>query len=289
MELNPVIKEYTIKSMNVVNDSDKSINTIKILKNGDIKVRAINDSNHLMWSENNIIDDTPIPDYFLKIFDYKLKEKSDRWIDDEVFSEIIFFIKSMKKIIRDETQKFVNTKTTELTQWQQRLFQRAEHVTQREQKVTQREHDLQQNLQQRTQQVTQRECDLEQRIQEVTQREQQVTQRERNLQQRTQQVTQREQQVTQRERDLQQRTLPTYISSPIGSQIQGDIGVRQNTRTNQWKNNSINNKIRIFTALNNMKECSICMDTKINIIFDCGHEICVDCFKAVDGKCYNRC
>jgi len=42
-----------------------------------------------------------------------------------------------------------------------------------------------------------------------------------------------------------------------------------------------NNKVRLFTKLNNICECNICYETKLNIDLHCGHELCVDCYKSV--------
>ena len=42
-----------------------------------------------------------------------------------------------------------------------------------------------------------------------------------------------------------------------------------------------NNKVRLFTKLNNVCECNICYETKLNIDLHCGHELCVDCYKSV--------
>jgi hypothetical protein len=48
------------------------------------------------------------------------------------------------------------------------------------------------------------------------------------------------------------------------------------------------NKVRLFTELNNIKECRVCLQTKLNIILDCGHEICTDCFPKLK-ECYYKC
>jgi len=40
-------------------------------------------------------------------------------------------------------------------------------------------------------------------------------------------------------------------------------------------------KLRLFQRLNNMADCGICMETKINIDLYCGHEVCLDCYKMV--------
>ncbi len=40
-----------------------------------------------------------------------------------------------------------------------------------------------------------------------------------------------------------------------------------------------NNKINTFTKINNYKKCILCMDENVlNIIYNCGHEICIDCY-----------
>jgi hypothetical protein len=48
------------------------------------------------------------------------------------------------------------------------------------------------------------------------------------------------------------------------------------------------NKIRIFSEFNNIKECIVCKEDKLNIILDCAHEICIDCYPIID-KCYYNC
>jgi hypothetical protein len=48
------------------------------------------------------------------------------------------------------------------------------------------------------------------------------------------------------------------------------------------------NKVRVFTELKNIKECIICKEEKLNIILNCGHEICQECYLCVD-KCYYNC
>lgn len=50
---------------------------------------------------------------------------------------------------------------------------------------------------------------------------------------------------------------------------------------------SYKNKSRVFTNLNNYKQCPICLENNVlNIIFDCGHEICISCYAKNDSKCY---
>jgi hypothetical protein len=51
---------------------------------------------------------------------------------------------------------------------------------------------------------------------------------------------------------------------------------------------SFKNKKRLFSELNNHKDCIICYENKLNIILNCGHEICVDCYYKVD-TCYYKC
>ena len=47
------------------------------------------------------------------------------------------------------------------------------------------------------------------------------------------------------------------------------------------------NKIRIFKNLNNYKNCNYCLDENVlNIIFECGHEICSKCYVQLNSKCY---
>ena len=38
------------------------------------------------------------------------------------------------------------------------------------------------------------------------------------------------------------------------------------------------NKIQLFTRLNNVVDCSICYEEKLNISIHCGHSFCVDCY-----------
>jgi hypothetical protein len=45
-----------------------------------------------------------------------------------------------------------------------------------------------------------------------------------------------------------------------------------------------NNKVRLFTNLNNICECAICFDTNLNINIHCGHIFCTDCYKKVYKK-----
>jgi TPR repeat protein len=54
------------------------------------------------------------------------------------------------------------------------------------------------------------------------------------------------------------------------------------------KVNIFNNKKRLFEELNCIKQCPICLDTKLNINLNCGHLICIDCYSQVD-TCYLRC
>jgi tetratricopeptide (TPR) repeat protein len=47
-----------------------------------------------------------------------------------------------------------------------------------------------------------------------------------------------------------------------------------------------NNKVRLFSKLQNITECGICLDTKLNIDLHCGHEVCCDCYvKVHTDKC----
>lgn len=39
------------------------------------------------------------------------------------------------------------------------------------------------------------------------------------------------------------------------------------------------NKVALFTRLNNVTECGICYDEKVNIDLHCGHCVCADCYK----------
>jgi hypothetical protein len=61
-----------------------------------------------------------------------------------------------------------------------------------------------------------------------------------------------------------------------------------NILENDVQINSFKNKKRLFGELNNYKDCIICYENKLNIILDCGHEICVDCYYKVNN-CYYKC
>ena len=70
-----------------------------------------------------------------------------------------------------------------------------------------------------------------------------------------------------------------------------------------YTNNIINRKIKklktrkmlkyikqIKSNIDNIKECIICYETKINIKFNCNkHYICINCFAIIGNKCYYRC
>lgn len=43
----------------------------------------------------------------------------------------------------------------------------------------------------------------------------------------------------------------------------------------------------LFTRLNNVHECVICYEKKLNICLDCGHEVCLSCYKRTyNDYCY---
>jgi len=44
----------------------------------------------------------------------------------------------------------------------------------------------------------------------------------------------------------------------------------------------------IYKYFNNIKECIVCYDTKINIKYNCGHDICFECYTK-HNICYYRC
>jgi hypothetical protein len=49
------------------------------------------------------------------------------------------------------------------------------------------------------------------------------------------------------------------------------------------------NKIRLFKKLNNYNKYVICLeDGVLNINLDCGHEVCVECYKSIT-KCHYKC
>jgi len=45
-----------------------------------------------------------------------------------------------------------------------------------------------------------------------------------------------------------------------------------------------NNKVNLFTRLNNVVECGICYEEKLNISLCCGHCVCIDCYPHVYTK-----
>jgi TPR repeat protein len=48
------------------------------------------------------------------------------------------------------------------------------------------------------------------------------------------------------------------------------------------------NKLRVFKELKNYKKCSLCLeDDVLNIVMDCFHEICIECY-SVNMKCYYK-
>ena len=64
-----------------------------------------------------------------------------------------------------------------------------------------------------------------------------------------------------------------------------------NLKNELYKNIKViifNNKKKLFEELNCIKQCPICLDTKLNIDLNCGHLICIDCYPQVT-TCYLRC
>jgi tetratricopeptide (TPR) repeat protein len=65
----------------------------------------------------------------------------------------------------------------------------------------------------------------------------------------------------------------------------------KNILTELEKNNQVivyKNKIRVFKELNNYKKCSLCLeDNVLNIVMNCFHEICIDCY-SFNMKCYYK-
>jgi hypothetical protein len=49
------------------------------------------------------------------------------------------------------------------------------------------------------------------------------------------------------------------------------------------------NKVRLFSRFQNIIECGICLENKLNIDMICGHEICCDCYKRVYLDCCPFC
>jgi tetratricopeptide (TPR) repeat protein len=49
------------------------------------------------------------------------------------------------------------------------------------------------------------------------------------------------------------------------------------------------NKVRLFSRFQNIIECGICLENKLNIDMLCGHEICCDCYKRVYLDCCPFC
>ena len=63
-----------------------------------------------------------------------------------------------------------------------------------------------------------------------------------------------------------------------------------NEKINQLEKNVdiqiFNNKKNLFLKLNNMNTCHYCLNENVlNIILECGHEVCIDCYKP-SLKCY---
>jgi len=48
------------------------------------------------------------------------------------------------------------------------------------------------------------------------------------------------------------------------------------------------NKITLFTRLNNVKECNICYENELHINLECGHDVCKNCY-CIITKCPYRC
>lgn len=62
-----------------------------------------------------------------------------------------------------------------------------------------------------------------------------------------------------------------------------------NSNNIDYLHSSFNNKIRLFESLNNYKECVVCHEENVlHINFNCGHEICKNCYLKMD-KCYYNC
>jgi len=49
------------------------------------------------------------------------------------------------------------------------------------------------------------------------------------------------------------------------------------------------NKIALFTKLNHIEECAVCLETKLKIDIKCGHTFCVDCYPMLYNKCCPLC
>ncbi len=49
-----------------------------------------------------------------------------------------------------------------------------------------------------------------------------------------------------------------------------------------------NNKVKLFESLNNIKDCPICLEKKLNINLECGHLVCIDCYPDI-YYCYLKC
>ena len=61
---------------------------------------------------------------------------------------------------------------------------------------------------------------------------------------------------------------------------------------NLLKSNEItkyNNKIRLFTQLNNIVDCPICFENRLNIDLNCGHCFCTDCYTKILDRCCPLC
>ncbi len=86
------------------------------------------------------------------------------------------------------------------------------------------------------------------------------------------------------------KTKPLELSNSLNSILELDDNlINLKNELNKNKNVIIfNNKKRLFSEINYLIECPICLDNKLNINLDCGHPICVECYPNVKS-CYLKC
>jgi hypothetical protein len=88
--------------------------------------------------------------------------------------------------------------------------------------------------------------------------------------------------------DLLDRRICKLLLKPLVGDSEKYIAHHKARMRNHPKINAMINKIDLFTRLNNFHECVICYEQKLNIALNCGHELCVDCYKRTN-VCHYRC
>lgn len=51
---------------------------------------------------------------------------------------------------------------------------------------------------------------------------------------------------------------------------------------------TFHNKVIAFTELNNIKDCPVCLEKELNIMLNCGHQVCIHCYPKLN-KCFYNC